>query len=275
MVLGSILVAGLLSIACVAECDEKDPKSEPTEAAKSVSKKTLDLMQEAVDAFQVSSIEVEPESAIKFGKSSKLRYDDQVRNLLDAGVWRLGEQGRPTAYVTIELYGAGKGQALLTYEFVSLTARQFSMISKKGPRWAPNVTELTFESLNNVPAASNSDKLRLVQMRDLARRFTARQLYQGQKIELRLLPQPIDRYKDEEHQIIDGATFVFANGTNPELGMLLETDGKTWKYGLFRLCTSAVDLQFDEVQVPGIQPNAAYGTNRAYTATRHSVQLPE
>ncbi len=272
---GLMLMDCLLSIGGIVCGQEQDKKPEDSEQAKSATKRRLDIMQEAIDAFSVSSAKIEDESALKFGKSPKLRYDDQVRNLLDAGVWRLGESGRPTSFVTIELYGAGPGTALLTYEFVSLTENPFAMISTKGPVWNPEVTELKFEPLAEVPAASDAEKTRLTQMREIARGFKAVQTYKGQKIELRLLSQPIDRYKDENRKIADGAVFVFANGTNPELGMLIETDGKAWSYGLFRLSTAPIALEFGGKEVTGIPPNAAYGTNRAYTATRHGVKLPE
>lgn len=272
---GSILVLGLIGIGHVAFAEEKDPQPEQAEQAKSVSKRRLAIMQDAIDAFAVSSKDIEAESALKFGNSPKLRYDDQVRNLLDAGVWRLGEQGRPTAFVTIELYGAGEGRALLTYEFVSLSPQQLAMTSSKGPHWSPASTDLKFVPLDKAPAPDASEKIRLTQMREIARRFLARQLYRGEKLELRLLTQPIDRYKDEEHNITDGAAFVYANGTNPELGMLIETDGKSWSYGLFRLSSAAVALEMDGKEVAGTPPNAAYGANRPYTATRHGVTLPE
>jgi hypothetical protein len=57
--------------------------------------------------------------------------------------------------------------------------------------------------------------------------------------------------------------------------MLIETDGKTWKYGLFRLCSAAVSVELDGKEVTGIPPNAAHGVTRPYTATRHSVKLPK
>src|SRR5262249_2184213 len=53
-----------------------------------------------------------------------LRYSDPPRGgvlastnvLLDAGVWRLGTEGRPTALVTIEIYQNRDGSRVLAYE---------------------------------------------------------------------------------------------------------------------------------------------------------------
>jgi hypothetical protein len=232
-------------------------------------------MQSAVDAFSITSREIENESALMAGKKPQLRYDDQARNLLDAGVWRIGDGGRPTAYLTIELYDAGAGTALLTYEFISLSKPAFSMRSTQGPEWQPAGTELTMQPLSKAPSPGDSEVIRLAQMREIARRFTAVQTYRGQQIELRLLPQPIDRYHDKERRVRDGAVFAFVNGTNPEMGMIVETDGESWTYGIFRMCTAPVALEFDGKEVPGIPPNPGHGATRPYTATRHAVLLPD
>lgn len=98
------------------------------------SKRRLQLMQSAVDSFAVTSQQITTESALKFGKAPLLRYNDPTREagaktqttlLLDAGVWRLGESGRPTALLTMEVYPRGEEEALLTYEIVSLSASPF------------------------------------------------------------------------------------------------------------------------------------------------------
>src|SRR5580704_4906111 len=47
------------------------------------------------------------------------------------------------------------------------------------------------------------------------------------EIECRLLPQPIDRYKSAAQKIVDGAIFVYANSTNPELAVVLRRNDKS------------------------------------------------
>lgn len=275
----AVLTACWVGVPEVARSDEDDSKAKQAEQAKSASKRRLALMQEAIDAFSITSPQIKSEKALRLGKSPKLRYDDPVRSLLDAGVWRMGEEGRPLALVTLELYGAGEARAVLSYEFLSLIERQFSMRSPKGPVWNPAETELKFASLENAPQADKSEKLRLTQMRQIARRFDARQDYRGDKIELRLMPQPIDRYRDQSQRIVDGAVFVFANGTNPELGLLLETDGKRWSYAVFRLASAALSLDLDGKEVAAMSLNLNHGDNpkldEAYMATTHEVMLPE
>src|SRR5262249_31446097 len=86
------------------------PAQEEAEA-----KKRLEIMQSALGSLDLESSERLPKAALALSKEPLLRYSDPTRGgskeaganvLLDAGVWRLGTQGRPTALVTVELYRA-------------------------------------------------------------------------------------------------------------------------------------------------------------------------
>src|SRR5262245_39440367 len=65
------------------------------------------------------------------------------------------------------------------------------------------------------PAATAAG--RLLQMRDLAREFSATTNLEGVEQELRLLPQPIHRNAKSVGPVLDGALFTFVTGTDPEL----------------------------------------------------------
>ena len=77
-------------------------------------------------------------------------------------------------------------------------------------------------------------------MRLLAREFRARikAVNRGGDIdeELRLLAQPVYRYKSEDPTVLDGAIFSFVRGTDPELLLLIEArkvdSGVVWEYAL-------------------------------------------
>jgi hypothetical protein len=73
-----------------------------------------------------------------------------------AGVWRLGESGRPTALVTVELYPRQEATAQLTYEFLSLTPARFSMATPQGMNWIAIGTNLKF---TDVPDSQRPDIL--------------------------------------------------------------------------------------------------------------------
>src|SRR5688572_3933041 len=50
------------------------------------SKRRLAVMQKAIDNCRPSSPEIKSETALKFAAAPMLRYSDQTRSLLDAGV---------------------------------------------------------------------------------------------------------------------------------------------------------------------------------------------
>jgi hypothetical protein len=58
------------------------------------------------------------------------------------------------------------------------------------------------------------------------------------KGEMRLLTQPLHRYKSPKAKVMDGALFVFTEGTDPETYLLLEAaeaDRPTWSFALARM----------------------------------------
>ena len=60
-------------------------------------------------------------------------------------------------------------------------------------------------------------------MRALAQEFTGRQTNRaGVDSEMRLLAQPIYRYENTKGDLIDGGLFVFVQGTDPEMFLLIE-----------------------------------------------------
>ena len=77
-------------------------------------------------------------------------------------------------------------------------------------------------------------------MRELTRDFSAsigRKVYRH---ELRLLTQPLYRYEHKEGQVLDGALFAFAEGTDPELLLLVEARQRKdqpaeWQYAPARM----------------------------------------
>jgi hypothetical protein len=215
----------------------------------------LEFMQAAVASLELESSEVKPQAALTFASKPLLRYSDPTRDdlgnvLLDAGVWRLGTSGRPTALVTVEIYGTPDELRTLGFEFLSLSEKKFSVKHKTEKiHWNPTSSALDLKELPDAPKPSARAAARLVQMRQLARRFVAKERYKNRSIECRLLAQPIDRYQSAADRIVDGAIFAYANGTNPELGVVFESDGERWRYGIIRLTAAESSVTLDGRQV--------------------------
>lgn len=252
--------------------EDKSPAADK-ERQEQRSKRRLEFMKSAVKELKASLQDDPAAGPLKIAPTPLLRYNDETRGFLDAGVWRLGEQGRPRALVTVELYRAGEGQVTLSYEFLSLTSSQLSLTSARGVRWSPRGTELKMAALPDTPAPADSSKARLLQMRQLARRFAAHEEHQKDKVECRLMPQPIDRYDDPSQQITDGAIFAFANGTNPEIGLLLECGPAGWSYGVVRLSAAATVLDLDGKPVFQAPESYAYNPAAPYTGAKFNVPL--
>ncbi len=266
---GIRLIGGLILLHGAVRCEalEEEPPQRPANQGR------LEIMQAAIGDLHTISAEIKSPGKLQFGKGPLMRYNDQTRGLLDAAIWRLAANGRPIAFVTLELYESGANAEMLSYEFVSLTENGFEMKSVRGPIWSPHTTDLKMASLSDAPPPAATIRGRLAQFRQIAQRFSAHEKLEDEAGECRLLPQPIDRYSDGEAGTLDGAVFVFANGTNPEFGLILECTEEEWSYGAFRLSSAEIVASLDGkpfFTVKQVNSLRAPVTAR-YCAARHRV----
>jgi hypothetical protein len=249
------------------------------------SKQRLVLMEQETAQFTAnSSAGLKPE-ALRFAAKPLLRYSDPTRGLtsasvlMDATVWRLGEQGRPTALLTQEIYRFSATEAVLSFEFLSLASGRFTLQHRREPRivWDATESALTLSPFPDPPEAAANAAGRLLQMRQFSKRFAVREkLINDDIVECRLLPQPIDRYQDADQQIVDGAIFAFANGTNPEIGLVFECDGAKWSYGVVRLSAAEATVRLDDREVARFPlTNSSKKTSGGYVSNHRKVELPQ
>jgi hypothetical protein len=259
--------------------------SSPTAADDPHSKQRLELMEQEVQQFDVTSSTISAAGALQFAARPLLRYSDPTRGLteanvlIDASVWRLGDEGRPTALMTLEIYRADAVQGILSYEFLSLSSRKFQMRHGSAPHivWEATESALAFKPLSDAPPPAATVPARLLQMRLLSKRFAVREkLSSGEEVVCRLLSQPIDRYRAPAEDLVDGALFAFANGTNPEMGVLLECSATTWTYALARLSAAETTVLLDDRQVARF-PLVDSSLQRAgsYVSNSRPVKLPQ
>ncbi|MFV0444998.1 MAG: hypothetical protein ACK5Q5_15600 [Planctomycetaceae bacterium] len=234
----------------------------------------MDLMRSQAQAIRV----VAPDAGIPGQLESQplFRYDDHTRGYIDAAVWRLGRAGRPQAIITTELHphylGGG---ARIVYDFLSITPVPFSARSHD-VNWTPSGSAIDFQTLPNAAAPAATAALRGAQLKQLAERFTATQAVEGQKVRLRLLSKPIDRYVSRpDHDRSDGALFLLCNGRNPAITLFLETDGESWTYGLGRLSLpSVLIVQLDGEPVWEVEAFLNSVWNQPYCAANFSIHIP-
>ena len=194
-----------------------------------------------------------PDQPLELTKEPLLRYTNPVRGLkLSDGatfLWLDGE--RPLAASTWSLRGPGN----IWREFTSLSAEPLACVREERTLWSPKTGGLMNQLLPEAAAPLSNAVRRLAQMRSLARRFSGVvHLPPDESVitELRLMPQPMHRYKQETPDILDGALFSFAEATDPEALLLLEArrgerDGEyEWRYTLARMTSVRLIMRLDD-----------------------------
>jgi len=156
-----------------------------------------------------------------------------------AFVWL--KDGRPEAIGAFwKTLDARTGKLLYGHAFHSLSDRPLTARMDGKLVWSPTAAGLEFRPALGAEAVADDSRRRLVQLRSLAREFTAIQ-WKGSRAQLRMLTQPIYRYEPSAGPAKDGAIFAFTNtefGTDPDALLILEArqaGGKLrWEYAFAR-----------------------------------------
>jgi hypothetical protein len=189
-----------------------------------------------------------------------LTYGDSARANTNGTLWAWGTKGRPLAMM--ELYQPANGDRWVH----AITLTSTSTVALKitpALKWSPEKTQVAaIKIAGDPPAAKEGQRLR--QIKELARRFAAHEFWDpdNSRFELRLLVQPVHRYSDPDRELQDGAVFVLAHGTNPEVLLLIEAVGKSvdtasWQCQFARLGSAEMHVSYDdkEVWTVGRTPN--------------------
>ncbi len=145
----------------------------------------------------------------------------------DGVVFIWTSRGRPEAIGTIFSSSAGSGQRGVNHEFHSLSLSTLE-VARRGTHenvWKPKVAGIELTPIEGAPPPAGSAAPRLVQMRAMAREFSAATRdAQDHRWELRLLSQPLYRYESTDPEVVDGALFAFVTsaGTDPEALLIIE-----------------------------------------------------
>jgi hypothetical protein len=203
-----------------------------------------------------------------------LTYSDPARGYIAAGVWRLGNKGRPKALVAIEYWlRSTTNEPQLMFEFHSVAPEKFELTSAvDSTTWKADGTALGFRELQGTQPPADSERTRLIQMRNHARRFVVSEINSGDPSTLRLLPQPIDRYQSSDEEILDGALFVFAYGTNPELALFIECQRDKWRFAVARLSWAELIVELDRQEVARFPQLHGFPASGPYRSAGHSIQ---
>lgn len=252
VLVGAFAVMFVSAMAVLAEDDS------PKQAESSALMEAREHMSE----FSVNSSAKGRDAAIEMLPNPLLTYGDAARNNEAGTLWAWGKSGRPVAF--LELYrSVGKDQPWV--HALTLTSPELIQLqAPTGPRWTPKKSHFALKDVPNSPTVEDKPAVRLRQMKEISRRFEAHEFWDpdNSRFELRLLVQPVHRYQDESAKLTDGAVFVLAHGTNPEVLVQIEAHGTEqpprWKYSFARLGSAELHVLFDgkevwtEPRTPGI-----------------------
>lgn len=214
----------------------------------------LELMKARASATEISVLSNGESHRTDIQNIPIFRYDDQPRKILDGTLWAWGQSGRPVALCKVEDYISNEGNRLWVHCLASLSSKRISAKWEDGREWTATKPGLKLKELPNGPLPNENPRLRLTQFRQTARRFSAtlNDPRINDRQQMRLLPQPVCRYKDQESNLVDGAIFVLAsNGTNPDACLVLEIlepgdDQFVWKFGIAAMTAHALEMKLDE-----------------------------
>ena len=219
---------------------EESQGADPEQKTSKVTQRHLRMLKMA-EAFRVFASDQADETA-KLLKEPVFRWANPQRDAVGGEVFLWTLKGRPHAAIGIWTYD--DTAATDSYEVQSFASQPFRT-SNPYRSWNPRDSGATFKPLPLAASPGKSKALRLVQMRQLGRKRFAAAIKpngSGQRVELRFLPTPVYRYKELPPNVIDGAVFSFAQGTDPEVFLLLEArqmerSGKTQEKWYFAFGT--------------------------------------
>ena len=237
------------STVCIALGQAAVVEETPVDA--DASDQTLQFMSRSVTDYEIETAADASES-VDLHPAPILRWNNPISGVRDGiiSMWTIDDRPAVLAQVFVTR------DEIWLHEFQSV-AEEPLIVSKAGSTlWAPTDVGAEMQPVPDAQAPAMNPPGRLVQMRRLARRFSATSLFrinstdpESSPYNLRLMSRPLYRYGAPQSAIMDGALFAFAQGTNPEVWLLLEsrqTDaGPKWYYGLAPMTGYAVRADLD------------------------------
>lgn len=171
-------------------------------------------------------------------------------------VWVWTREGRAELIGCLGAFVNGQGKLEAFHEFHSLTMKPLQPVKIGAIReWQSQKPGVAPTLIRDAPDPAPTDKLRLAQMRELARQFTAH-FRAGEKSELlRMSPTPLFRSTANSSDVIDGALFSYLrdNGTDPEVLLFIEArktaSGSQWYFAPVRFTWNEVSLKYQDKEV--------------------------
>ena len=216
----------------------------------------LSRMKFITEKFEVEAALVGEPVAAKRLPNPLLKYNDSTRRNHESTLWLWTERELPCALMAVEFYPNDPGGPRWLFEIVSLSNSKIGVARGGDWKWQAKQPGVIRKPVPGDLTPAERPALRLSQARQIRQRFAAHEKEGTDgRLELRPLSTPLYRYADDATGVIDGVVFAFANGTNPEVLLLLEAqhDAKTkqavWTYGLAQMTGAEVHASLDDQEV--------------------------
>ncbi len=241
---GTALVSMMLLTGAALAAD--DPASEKIDA------KLLKLHRDEamrwqvfVDELGTNKADFVPEPVYRWTNAS--RGNGQIGAMF---VWTV--EGCPVALGGV-FSNPEAGRRVIMHEFHALGPRRIAgRLNDSKHEWLPQAGVPLHSFPDPPPAPAATAKQRAIQMREIARDFTAHTIDDvGARWQLRMLSRTLYRYEKAGSDLIDGAIFAFISdaGTDPEIILVLEAvkngEKATWRYRALRLSISSLYVQYN------------------------------
>lgn len=209
---------------------------------------------------------------LELSEPPALKWSNNYEATVHGSVLIWTHDGRPQVIACIYKFFTTKDE--FSAEFHSLAEGPLTALKRGQVVWQPTAAGIEFKPLAELAAPAKTAPARLVQMRNIARDFSADvTIWSGTNHQLRLMTQPLMRYGKGSDGLMDGAIFAYARATDPDVLLVLEakaTAGKEprWEYALARMHGGALKVRYRDDEVwsaealapPYFQKTGAYTT---------------
>ena len=204
----SLLGGWLLSIPLFAQ---ETPVAENTELA--------DLLA-AARQYEIRT--TKPDAPLKLREPPVLNFTNPERNQERGSVFVWMQNDRPAAIGQFFCFD-GKDRRTTKHALHSLAPLPLVAKFDDEVAWAPEQPGIVWKSFEEAPAVGPNRTNRMLQMRQLVRRFKVQLIDpKGKATELRLAPRPLFDYSAPKVGVTDGVIFSYVIATDPEAILLVE-----------------------------------------------------
>jgi hypothetical protein len=162
------------------------------------------------------------EALLEFRAPSLLNFTNPERNQERGSVFVWMDGDRPAAIGQFFRFGV-RGRRLTKHALHSLSSAPLEARFGDVLAWAPEKPGIEWKLFSDSPAPGPTHTNRLLQMRQLARRFKLVLTSPADKsTELRLAPRPLFEYSAPKSGVTDGVILSYVVATDPEAILLIE-----------------------------------------------------